>query len=120
MLMDAQGHRAVAELTPDVVVIRDGKPDTALISTNHQRGEDADSPGKCDRYDYLHDESLKYFGQLDSAKLQLMLQHVQQPQITIQSMIFEPATQTVYLSTGMNAADGQMRKIDLGAYFRKK
>jgi len=55
MLMDATGHRAVVELTADSVVVREAKPAAALISTNHQRGQDFDKPGLCKRYDYLHD-----------------------------------------------------------------
>jgi isopenicillin-N N-acyltransferase like protein len=118
MLMDADGHRAVVELTPDSIVVRSGKPDAALISTNHQRGQDTDTPGWCTRYDYLHDTAAQRFGQLDRAALQSMLQHVQQEQMTLQSMIFEPGNRVIYLSTGMNAPDGQMREIDLKAYFR--
>lgn len=118
MLMDASGNRAVVELTPEKVVVRTGKPGAALISTNHQRGEDQDTPGRCDRYDYLHDTALKDFGKLDREKLQAMLSHVQQDQMTIQSMIFEPGNRVIYLSTGMNAADGEMKKIDLGDYFK--
>ena len=38
--------------------------------------------------------------------------------MTLQSMIFEPGNRVIYLSTGMNAADGEMREIDLKTYFR--
>jgi isopenicillin-N N-acyltransferase-like protein len=118
MLMDAAGNRAVVELTADAVVVRPGSADAALISTNHQRGLDSDKPGLCRRYDYLHDTSRQNFGKLDREKLQSMLQHVQQEQMTLQSMIFEPANRVIYLSTGMNAADRGMRKIVLDAYFK--
>jgi len=47
-----------------------------------------------------------------------MLQHVQQADMTIQSMIFEPSSRVIYLSTGMNAADGEMSKIDVASYFK--
>jgi predicted choloylglycine hydrolase len=118
MLMDASGNRAVVELTPENVIVRTGKPGAALVSTNHQRGEDQDTPGRCDRYDYLHDTAMKDFGKLDRDKLQSMLSHVQQDEMTIQSMIFEPGNRVIYLSTGMNAADGELKKIDLHDYFK--
>ena len=115
MLMDAVGDRAVVEMTPEKITIRRALSDSALISTNHQRGEDADKPGLCTRYDYLHDTSREQFGKIDLPELQTMLRHVEQHDMTLQSMIFEPANRVIYLSTGMNAADGEMRKIDLTA-----
>jgi len=117
MLMDASGDRAVLELTPEKVVVRRADLHTALISTNHQRGEDLDTPGKCERFDYLHDTAKADFGKLDIAHIRAMLQHVQQPEMTIQSMIFEPGNRVIYLSTGMNAADKEFEKIDLKKYF---
>jgi predicted choloylglycine hydrolase len=117
MLMDASGDRAVLELTPGTVVVRRADAHTALISTNHQRGEDLDTPGKCDRFDYLHDTAKADFGKLDIDHLQAMLQHVQQPEMTIQSMVFEPTNRVIYLSTGMNAAQGKFTKIELKRYF---
>ena len=98
-------------------MVREGRPDAALISTNHQRGAEADKPGLCRRYDYLHDTSKQNFGKLDRVALQSMLRHVQQEEMTLQSMIFEPANRVIYLSTGMNAAEGEMRKIDLSKFF---
>jgi predicted choloylglycine hydrolase len=57
MLMDASGDRAVVEITPDDVTVRRASNSQALISTNHQRGEDLDEHGRCDRYDCLHDDA---------------------------------------------------------------
>ncbi len=54
MLMDAAGNRAVVEIRPESVVVRRGEPGRRLISTNHQRGQDRDTPGYCWRYDRLH------------------------------------------------------------------
>ncbi len=118
MLMDAAGHRAVVELTLESVVVRAGKDDTALISTNHQRGQDADKPGLCWRYDFLHDTALKTYGKIGAPQLVSMLEHVQQTGLTMQSMIFEPANRIVYLATGSQAADRKYQRIDLGAYFK--
>lgn len=118
MLMDAAGQRAVVEINPDKVVVRSGQDKTALISTNHQRGLDADKPGLCNRYDYLHDTAKKFYGAIGTPELISMLSRVQQGNLTIQSMIFEPANRVVYLAAGKLAADRQYTKIDLGAYFK--
>jgi len=119
LLMDAAGNRAVVELTPETISIRAGKPDAAVISTNHQRGEDNDTAGRCDRFDYLHDTARTDFGKLDIPALQAMLRHVQQEDMTMQSMVFEPANRVVYLAVGMKSADGELVKIDLKTYFSK-
>ena len=76
MLMDAKGARAVVEITPEKIVARRGKDDAALISTNHQRGEDQDKPGLCRRYDALHDASIADFGRIDVEHIVAMLKDV--------------------------------------------
>jgi predicted choloylglycine hydrolase len=119
MLMDAEGHRAVAEIRPDQVIVRKAPADRPLISTNHHRGQDLDTPGKCDRYDYLHDEGARQWGRLDVSSLQKMLQHVSQPKMTLQSMIFEPSNRVIYLAVGADSANKPMVKIDLRAVFQK-
>jgi hypothetical protein len=116
--MDAAGHRAVVELTPERVVVRAGQDGAALISTNHQRGQDADQPGLCWRYDYLHDAAKKTYGQISATQLVSMMEHVQQPGLTMESMIFEPASRVVYLAAGSQAADRKYVRIDLGSYFQ--
>jgi predicted choloylglycine hydrolase len=117
MVMDGDGNRAVVELTPESVVVRRGQSDAALISTNHQRGQDADTPGKCDRYDFLHDTARKDFGRVDVAELKSMLKHVEQQDLTMQSMIFEPQNRVIYLATGLKAPEREFVKIDLAQYF---
>jgi hypothetical protein len=120
MLMDAAGNRAVAEIRPDGVVIRRGNPGRALISTNHQRGQDADTPGRCWRYDLLHKMSGGEFGQIDTETLQRMLSKVVQGphgDLTLQSMIFEPSRRVVYLATGLDAPVQPYERIDLNYYF---
>jgi len=48
MLMDAAGGRAVVEITPESVYVRRADDGQALISTNHQRGQQSwDSTGRC-------------------------------------------------------------------------
>jgi predicted choloylglycine hydrolase len=117
MLMDAAGDRAVVELTPATVHVRWGADDSALISTNHQRDQDVDSPGKCTRYDYLHDTSRAEFGMIDEPAIQNMLAHVG-VHGTLQSMVFEPANRVIYLASGTSAATKHFYRLDLKPYFR--
>ncbi|MEO6567281.1 MAG: C45 family peptidase [Opitutaceae bacterium] len=118
MLMDADGHRAVVEITPTTVTVRRGTEDSALISTNHQRGKEADAAGRCDRYDYLHDTSRADFGKIDVPRIESMLDHVAQGNMTLQSMVFEPANRVIYLSRGKNATKQPYEKIDLAPHFK--
>jgi isopenicillin-N N-acyltransferase-like protein len=119
MLMDAAGNRAVAEIRPEKVVVRKAPADQTLISTNHHRGVDLDTPGRCDRYDYLHDEGAKEWGHLDVESMHKMLQHVAQPRMTLQSMIFEPSNRVMYLAVGADSANKEMARVDLGKLFRQ-
>ncbi len=120
MLMDADGNRAVAEIRPEKVVIRRAPADRTLISTNHHRGEDLNTPGKCDRYDYLHDEGAREWGHLDVNSMQKMLRHVAQPGMTLQSMIFEPSNRVMYLAVGADSANKPMARVDLRKIFQQK
>ncbi len=120
MLMDADGNRAVVEIQPDGITVRRGVDNSALISTNHQRGIDADSSGRCWRYDDLHTTSAANFGQIDPNVLEQMLSRVVQGdhgEMTLQSMIFEPSTRVIYLATGTDAPSRTFERIDLKAYF---
>ena len=118
MLMDAAGNRAVVEITPGKITVRAGQDKTALISTNHQRGQDTDTPGKCDRYDFLNATAHQIYGQIGPTQLISMLSRVQQPGLTMQSMIFEPANRILYLATGSNSADRKFARLDLAKYFK--
>ena len=118
MLMDAVGGRAVAEITPEGVRVRRPTGAASLISTNHQRDQDADAPGRCDRYDYLHQATAADFGRDDAAAVETMLAHVGR-RGTLQSMVFEPTTRTMYLSVGTNAAKRPFTRIELAPYFAR-
>ena len=118
MLMDAAGDRAVAEITPEAVTVRRAAPDAPLISTNHQRGTDCDSAGRCRRFDYLHAHGGEEFGHIGVADLEDMLGHVSPGKATLQSMIFEPTNRVIYLSTGADAAHGTFYKLDVGSRFK--
>jgi isopenicillin-N N-acyltransferase-like protein len=117
MLMDAFGSRAVVELSPDSVHVRWGTDDKALISTNHQRDQDMDSPGLCWRYDYLHEAGKAEFGKIDEPEIQKLLAHVGSHG-TLQSMVFEPANRVLYLSAGTSAAQKHFYRLDLTSYFK--
>jgi hypothetical protein len=120
MLMDAAGNRAVAEIRPEGVVVRPGRADAALISTNHQRGENYDAPGLCWRYDKLHATSAAQFGHIGATDLEKTLATVVQGSggdFTIQSMVFEPANRVVYLAAGADAPARGYQRIDLRPYF---
>lgn len=117
MLMDAIGDRAVAEITPQSVTVRRAPDTEPLISTNHQRGADCNTTGRCRRYDSLHAEGERAFGSIDLTKLRSMLAHVAQGKETLQSMVFEPANRVIYLATGANVASGTFYRIDLKSYF---
>jgi predicted choloylglycine hydrolase len=123
MLMDAAGARAVAEVTPAKVTVRRtpaDSPQAALISTNHQRGpDDCDTAGRCRRFDCLHDLAAEQFGRVDVPAVQKMLARSAQAKFTLQSMVFEPSTRVLYLSTGPGAAAGTFHRLDLKPYFAK-
>ena len=118
MLMDAAGDRAVAEITPEGVNVRRPKGTAALISTNHQRDQDADTPGRCDRYDYLHATAAADFGHVGEPAVTSMLQHVGR-RGTLQSMVFEPANRVIYLAAGQDAAHRPYERIDLKPLFAR-
>ena len=118
MLMDAAGDRAVAEITPESVHVRRATGPAALISTNHQRDQDADTPGRCDRYDDLHAKSAADFGRDDEPAVQAMLGRVGR-RGTLQSMVFEPTRRVLYLAAGTDAAHRPFTRIDLTPYFHR-
>ncbi|HZK80747.1 MAG TPA: carcinine hydrolase/isopenicillin-N N-acyltransferase family protein, partial [Humisphaera sp.] len=118
MLMDAAGNRAVVEIKPSSITVRRGDEASALISTNHQRGQDADTPGRCKRYDFLHRESHEQFGRVDVDRLEKMLAGASAGNMTLQSMVFKPGNRVIYLSAGRDAAHGSFHRLDLGVYFR--
>jgi predicted choloylglycine hydrolase len=120
MLMDAEGNRAVVEITPEKIEVRRGKNGAALVSTNHQRGsDDYDSSGKCERFDCLHDQAAERWGKIDVPLLESMLDKSSQGKFTMQSMIFEPSTRMLYLAVGKNAPKHTFQQIDLKSYFTK-
>ena len=91
--------------------------DAALISTNHHRGTDLDTSGRCRRYDYLHDTSAKDFGRVTRQGVQAMMGEAAQGNMTLQSMVFEPSNRVIYLAVGKNAPKQGYHKLELAKYF---
>ena len=120
MLMDAAGDRAVVEITPESVTVRRAPADAALVSTNHHRGTDLDTGGRCRRYDYLHDTSAKAFGQVSRESVEEMMGKVAQGKMTLQSMVFEPSERVLYLAVGKNAPKNGYHRLELKKYFGAK
>jgi hypothetical protein len=118
MLMDATGDRAVAEITPGGVTVRRAPGNAALISTNHSRQNDLDTPGRCVRYDFLHDAARRQFGRISESTVEDMLAGAAQGNATYQSMIFDPANRMLTLAVGANAPNHGFTRIDLKPYFR--
>ena len=100
--------------------MRRAPDDAALISTNHHRGTDLDTAGRCRRYDYLHDASAKEFGHVSRDGVQAMLGEVAQGKMTLQSMVFEPANRVIYLAVGKNAPKQGYHKLELGSTSRRR
>lgn len=113
MLMDAAGDRAVVEITPGKITVRRAPDTAALISTNHQRGQEPDLAGRCERFDFLHDASKARFGRIDHRGVEKMLARVAQGRDTLQSMIFEPGNRLMYLSVGAAAHTKEYHRLDL-------
>jgi hypothetical protein len=117
MVMDAAGDRAVLEIKPKGVTVRRAPVTSALISTNHQRGTDCDTMGRCWRYDSLHDMGREDFGKIDLKGLEGMLADVSPGKPTLQSMVFEPGNRVIYLSTGADATSKPYYRVELNKYF---
>jgi isopenicillin-N N-acyltransferase like protein len=111
--MDASGDRAVVEITPDNIDVRRASDSAALISTNHQRGSDLHTAGRCRRFDYLHDSSAATFGNIGLSDIESMLAGAAQGRMTLQSMVFEPANRVIYLAVGANAPTTTFHRLNL-------
>ena len=90
------------------------------MSTNHRRGDDNCTPGRCDRYDSLRAASEEDFGRIDLPKLEAMLGKASQGKSTLQSMIFEPSNRVLYLCAQQDAAHGKYHRLDMRGYFAAK
>jgi hypothetical protein len=117
MLMDASGARALVEITPEAVRVRTAADDAPLVGTNHHRG-DIDLPGRCQRYDCLAADAAGAWGTIDTPALRQLLDRVGRGDLTLQSMIFEPANGRLHIAVGTDATKRPMHRVDVGGLVR--
>lgn len=118
MVVDASGGAFVAEVSPDAVAIR--RPDGGLLAaansflTPEQHGR-----GECRRYRALIEGASRKRGSLDVAGMQELLSRVGLGPINLQSMVFDPRRQSLWLSTEQTpASSGVYRQVDIGSLLR--
>jgi len=106
----------VIEYTPEKVGAR-GAADGVLLATNHFRTP-ALAPGPvaaCARFETLERLTARDHGRIDVASLEKMLGAVHQNDMTLQSMVFEPAARRLHLAFGtLPASSGKFVSIDCG------
>lgn len=83
------------------------------MATNHHR-EDGGEPDACTRYECLTADAARDWGRLDRTLLQKLLARTGQGDLTLQSMIFEPADRRLLLAVGTRAARRDFHLLDLG------
>ncbi len=106
---------AVLEITPKTVARRPGV-DGLCSCTNHFRTPELTTGVVCQRYNAL--EMSRQLEKLDVAAVAHKLDVVNEGRQTIQTMIFEPAKKTLYLSIGPRPSSSQpLKKIDLTKLF---
>ena len=113
MLMDASGNRALVEITPAAIRVRRAHDTAPLVATNHHR-EDGGGPDVCTRYDCLTTDATREWGRFDRRGLQKLLARTGQGDLTLQSMIFEPADRRLLLAVGTRAAGRGFHLLELG------
>lgn len=102
------------EFTSDSVAARRAK-DGLLLATNHFRcPELAPTPNpSCDRFETLDRETSAQRGRLGLDALKKLLHAVYQDDMTVQSMLFEPAARKLHLATGrLPASAGRYVTLD--------
>jgi isopenicillin-N N-acyltransferase like protein len=102
---------AVLEMTPDSVAARHGS-DGILACTNHFRSEKLlvwPTSQLCNRYPKLI--QARKLGELDVADVAQKLDDVNMGQMTVQTMIFEPATLKLHLAIGSSPSSALPLKL---------
>jgi predicted choloylglycine hydrolase len=105
-------HGAVFELTPKQVVVRSAE-NGVLPCTNHFRTKELCTKKECWRFKKLDNcQDMKTIG-LD--QIGKKLNEVNQGRLTLQTMIFEPATLKLHLAFGKcPSSELPMKELDLG------
>lgn len=108
---------AVFEITPKTVVVRPAE-NGVLPCTNHFRSKELGVGAKCWRYPILaKSQEEKTLNVRDIAKL---LDDVNQGQLTLQTMIFEPATLKLHLAIGKTPSSSlPMKTLELAPLLKK-
>ncbi len=120
MVSDANGA-AVIEFSPKAVEVRRPQ-DGRVWSTNHfesaelSNEKDPNEPTTCGRYKFLSEELPK--GKVDVEMAKKLLAGVADQEMTIQSMVFRPATLELWLSCGkVPSTSGEFHRLDVRALF---
>jgi len=110
MLMDASGNSVVAEIGPKKCNLR--KQENGIVfSTNHHQFGKSGLPG-CRRFKTFSKLTKEHHGDFDLELLKQALHKVNQGMISVQSMIFEPKTLNLHLSSGkLPATTGEYKLL---------
>jgi hypothetical protein len=110
-------HAAVLEITPKNLFIRSSVNGLCLC-TNHFRTKELATTIDCPRYQAL--EKSQEMGQLDLRDVAQKMDEVSQGPLTIQTMIFEPASLTLHLAIGSCPATKlPLKTLELAPFFRQ-
>lgn len=122
---DAKGGALVIEFTPKAVAVRQPEDGVVLV-TNHFRSlAPAPATPPCERFEELQRRTRQARGRIDVAALKAMLKAVQMTQpkydsITLQSMVFEPASRRLHLSIGhLPASEGTYVTLECDRLFKE-
>ena len=89
----------------------------ACCCTNHFRELGLTTTKECERYSILMKNVAKG-EKLSVANVARQMNLVSQGDATVQSMVFEPATRTIYLAAGKDATKRKLVKVELAEAFR--
>lgn len=123
LALAAPGAEAlVVEFTPDKVAVRRAARGL-LLATNHFRSQElaSDPMDRCARFARLERDTAASRGKLDVAALKPMLDAVNQGDMTVQSMVFEPAGRMLHLAIGrLPASSGAYMTLNCAKLFAAK
>jgi len=110
-------HAAVLEITPKNLLVRSSENGLCLC-TNHFRTKELATATDCPRYRTL--EKSQEIPQLDLRDVAQKMDEVSQGPLTIQTMIFEPASLTLHLAIGSCPATKlPLKRLELAPFFKQ-